>query len=138
MNRDDFQRLAKNRLRDAKSLLAKKCYSGAYYICGYVVECALKACIAKQTKEHDFPPDPTTVRDIYVHDPEKLVKSAGLRPTLDKDVKRDKNLEIHWALVKDWTEASRYEEHTKTEAQNLYDAIADRKHGVLQWISQRW
>lgn len=138
MNRRDFQKLARIRLEDVQALLKQRSYSGAYYLCGYIVECGLKACIAKKTREFDFPPDPTTIRDIYVHDLEKLVKAAGLKPALDKDLQKDRNLEVNWALVKDWTEKSRYEEHGQTKAENLYDAITDKKHGVLQWISRRW
>lgn len=138
MNRSNFQKLAKIRLEDAEALLQQGCYSGAYYLCGYIVECGLKACIAKQTKKFDFPPNPTTIRDIYVHDLEKLIKAAGLRRALDEDLEKDSDLEVNWALVKDWNEKSRYEKHTETEAQNLYDAITDKKHGVLQWLSRRW
>ncbi|MBI0577948.1 HEPN domain-containing protein [Neobacillus cucumis] len=42
-------------MKDAKVLLDHECYDGAYYLSGYVIECALKACIAKYTKEFDFP-----------------------------------------------------------------------------------
>ncbi|MCP5119377.1 MAG: HEPN domain-containing protein, partial [bacterium] len=49
MNRTDFQNLALERLDDAKVLLDGGRYNGAYYLSGYVVECALKACIAKLT-----------------------------------------------------------------------------------------
>lgn len=138
VNRSDFQKLAKIRLEDAEALLQQGCYSGAYYLCGYIVECGLKACIAKQTKQFDFPPNLTTIRDIYVHDLEKLIKAAGLRRALDEDLEKDSDLEVNWALVKDWNEKSRYEKNTETKAQNLYDAITDKKHGVLQWISRRW
>ena len=138
MNRSDFQKLAKVRLEDAQALLEKGCYSGAYYLAGYAVECGLKACIAKKTRKFDFPPEPTTIREIYVHNVETLVKSAGLKPTFDKDVKSDKKLEVNRAVVTRWNEKSRYEEHTETEARDLYDAVTDKKHGVLQWISQRW
>ena len=40
MNRNDFQQLAEDHLRHAKALLDAELYSGAYYICGYEVECA--------------------------------------------------------------------------------------------------
>jgi len=30
-------------------------YCGAYYLMGYAIECAFKAAISKQIKEHDFP-----------------------------------------------------------------------------------
>ncbi|MFZ2145713.1 MAG: HEPN domain-containing protein [Sedimentisphaerales bacterium] len=138
MNRSDFQELAQIRLEDAQILLEKGRYSGAYYLAGYAVECGLKACIAKKTRKFDFPPDPTTIRDIYVHDLEKLIKAAELRRTLDEALEKDSDLEVNWALVKDWNEKSRYEKHTKIKAQNLYDAVTDKKHGVLQWINRRW
>ena len=50
MNRADLQKLAEERLADAELLLANGRFGGAYYLSGYVVECALKACIAQLTK----------------------------------------------------------------------------------------
>lgn len=55
MNRAEFQELAVIRLNDAKILLDNHRYDGAYYLTGYVVESALKACIANRTREYDFP-----------------------------------------------------------------------------------
>jgi hypothetical protein len=45
VNRSDFQKLAMDRIADAKALLAAKRWAGAYYLAGYAVECALKACV---------------------------------------------------------------------------------------------
>jgi hypothetical protein len=50
-----LQRLAKERVAEAKILLAARKWSGAYYLVGYAVEFALKACIAKRVKAEDFP-----------------------------------------------------------------------------------
>ena len=138
MNRNDFQQLAQIRLEDAEALLQKGCYSGAYYLAGYAVECGLKACIAKQTRKYDFPPEPATIREIDVHNIDTLLKSAGLKHAFDEDVKHDKKLEVTRAVASRWNERSRYEEHTETEARDLYKAITDKRHGVLQWISQHW
>jgi HEPN domain-containing protein len=138
MNRNDFQKLTRERLEDAQALLQKHRYSGAYYLCGYVIECALKACIAKQTQQFDFPPDPATTREIYVHDLEKLIKSAGLGAALDEFIMKDKDFEKNWGLAKDWSEKCRYEVRNEIQARELYEAVTDKKHGVLQWISQRW
>jgi HEPN domain-containing protein len=55
------------RAEDARILLAAGRYAAAFYMCGYAVECALKACIAKQTREYEFP-DLKQVRDSYTHD----------------------------------------------------------------------
>jgi len=66
-NRRDFQRLARMRLGEARVLIRHRNFEGAYYLTGLAVECAVKACIAKNKKRHDFPPDQTTLRDIYTH-----------------------------------------------------------------------
>lgn len=55
MNRSDIQILADIRVGEAKALLDLGHWPGAYYLAGYAVECALKACIAKLTKADDFP-----------------------------------------------------------------------------------
>jgi len=36
-------------------LLRLGLFDGAYYLAGYAVECALKACIAKGTQRFEFP-----------------------------------------------------------------------------------
>lgn len=137
MNRNDLRELALIRLSEAQVLLKNGSYEGAYYLCGYVVEYGLKACIAKQTKRYDFP-DKKTVDESYTHDLTKLVKIAGLGLDLDKEIKSNPDFEVKWNIVKDWSEASRYEKHSKKEAQDLYFAIANKKQGVLQWIKRHW
>ncbi len=109
MNKNDFRKLALQRLEDARVLLSRRRYAGAYYLSGYVVECALKACIAQRTKRFDFPPEPNTVRDMYVHDLMKLLKTAGLDSRLNADFRTDKKLQANWTLARDWNEKSRYE-----------------------------
>lgn len=137
MNRNDLRNLALIRLGEARVLLTSGRYGGAYYLCGYVVECGLKACIAKQTRRHDFP-DKKAVNESYTHDLTKLVKVAGLGLDLDKEMKSNPGFAVNWSVVKDWSEASRYEKHTKKEAQALYSAVVNRKQGVLRWIKVHW
>jgi hypothetical protein len=57
VNRADFQTLADIRLAEARDLLALNPPrpDGAYYLAGYAVECALKACIARGYAQHDWP-----------------------------------------------------------------------------------
>jgi HEPN domain-containing protein len=55
LKRRDLRELALLRLKEAQVLFANGCWSGAYYLAGYAVECALKACIAKGTERHEFP-----------------------------------------------------------------------------------
>lgn len=57
MNKTDLEQLADLRLAEAAALLGATppMPDGAYYLAGYAIECALKACIAKLTAQHDFP-----------------------------------------------------------------------------------
>jgi HEPN domain-containing protein len=136
LNRRDLQNLALTRLKEVEVLLNNRQYSGAYYLSGYVIECALKACIAKQTKKFDFP-DKKTVMDSYTHDLEKLVKVAKLDTQL-KSLLNDPDFSLRWSTVKDWSEESRYQKHNRQEALDIYSAITDPNHGVLQWLQQHW
>ena len=137
MNRNDLRDIALLRLKEARVLLRSSNYAGAYYLCGYVIECALKACIAKYTKRYDFP-DRKTVNSSYTHDLSTLVKVAGLETHLEVEARGDSIFEANWAVVKDWSENSRYKTYGKREAQDIYSAIASRKYGVLRWIRKHW
>ena|SRR5947209_547376 len=139
MNRSDFQRLTKLRLKEAKVLLDWKCYEGAYYLAGYAVECALKACIAKKTKRFEFPPKEKVVRDFYRHDLPLLVHSAGLESDLDEETRLVIEFDVYWGHVKTWSEQVRYETKIDSHrAVDLYVAITDENYGVLRWLKKYW
>jgi HEPN domain-containing protein len=77
VNRADLQRLANERITDAKVLLAARRWSGAYYLAGYAMECALKACIAKLMKSEEFP-DKKFAEKCWTHSLTTLLDIAGL------------------------------------------------------------
>ena len=141
VNRNDFHRLAEMRLKEAKALLAAGFPEGANYLAGYAVECALKACIAKRTQEHDFP-DKKLVDKSYTHDVEKLLDAAGLSDSLKNDIARNKELDLNWETVRGWSEQSRYDlfEGDPTggwvTARMLVHAVESETGGVLRWIRQ--
>jgi hypothetical protein len=138
MNREDLHRLALQRSEDARVLLAADCSWGAYYLAGYAVECALKACIAKAIPAHEFP-DPAFARSVHIHNLEQLMQLADLKGVLDTDMKANESLRTNWAVVKDWKETSRYDvTHDTKRATDLYRAIHDRPDGILAWIIPRW
>lgn len=137
VNRTDLQRLAEERIEEASLLLIATKYSGASYLTGYAIEFALKACIAKLTNQHDFY-DRAIAKDCFTHKPYVLLKLAGLRPQLDADMAVDLDLAANWAIACAWTEASRYEFHTKDEAKTFFEAVTDPAHGVLPWIRTHW
>jgi hypothetical protein len=117
-------------------LLNNKQFSGAYYLSGYVVECALKACIAKNTREFDFP-DKETVVDSYTHNLVKLVRVAKLDEEIQSRI-TNLNFSSQWLVIKKWSEISRYKIYSKQEADDIYLAISDPNNGVLQWLQQHW
>ena len=137
MDRKDLQTLSRVRLKEAKALLDAGLPDGAYYLAGYAVECALKACIAKATKRHEFP-DLTRVRDSYVHKIADLVKLAGLEENRRLLAADDEGFNENWVIVKEWSENSRYSRNDLDTARTLLRAIEDRDHGIIPWIRQYW
>ena len=107
---------------------------GAYYLAGYAVECALKACIAKRTQQFDFP-DKKLVNESHTHNLKALLELAELRDDLNAASIEVRN---RWLIVQDWSEASRYQHHEERRARSLLEAVEDQSGGVLPWIRQRW
>ena len=138
MNRATFQSISELRRREAAVLLTVGQYAGAYYLTGYAIECALKACVAKQVRRYDFP-DKNLANEVFTHDLKKLMRLSGLAPDLEKATEVNKRLELHWAITKDWSESSRYQLGiNEAQARDLYSACTARKDGVLNWIRRRW
>lgn len=137
MTRRDLQQLAAVRIREARQLLHTSNFSGAYYLAGYTIELALKACIARKTRKYDFP-ELNVVRDSFTHDLKKLVKVAGLEADLTHQIMADAIFATNWAIVKDWDVESRYRNFTQTQAKEIIYSITARRGGVLRWIRQHW
>jgi HEPN domain-containing protein len=138
MNRTDLQNLARMRLRDARLLLWSDRFESAYYLAGYAVECALKACIARETRRHDFP-DKKLANDSFTHDLEKLVDVAGLSAKMASLQAANRQFELNWTIVKDWTEQSRYLPFVAPQiARDFYSAITARQNGIMTWLRQQW
>ncbi|MBI1903159.1 MAG: DNA-binding protein [Planctomycetia bacterium] len=139
MNRTDLQQLADVRIDDAAALLALPVprTDSAYYLAGYAVECALKACIAKRYNQHDWP-EKEFVNKSHTHNLASLLALANLDVALEADAKANHVLDSNWTIVKDWNEQSRYERHSEAKAQELINAIVDNANGVLPWIKARW
>jgi hypothetical protein len=135
MNRRDLQILADLRVVDVERLLDAGRHAGAYYLLGYAVECALKACIAKQIMEHDFP-DKGLVNSSYTHDLKQLLDISGVKPQFELRIKTDKSLDVNWSTVKDWTEGARYKDNIT--AWDFFNAVTDPKSGVLTWLKTVW
>jgi hypothetical protein len=97
------------------------------------VECALKACIAKGTKKHEFP-DRKRVNDSYTHVLKDLVKLANLEDLHLDRLRTDKSFRDNWEVVQIWSEQSRYRRSEPEDAQALLKAAS----GVMSWIKLHW
>jgi len=137
MNRLEFQQLAQLRLDEASLLLENGRYAGAYYLVGYAVECALKACISKQTREHDFPLKASD--KLYTHDLNNLLNFSGLSEEHRKNSDENADFRLNWAIVKDWKEDARYSLLIKKDqAEALHAAVTDGKDGIFPWLQKWW
>lgn len=137
MTRSDLKKFAQTRLREARILAESRAYSGSYYLCGYVVECGLKACIARKTRKSEFP-DKNAANASHTHDLITLINLAGLGPVHNDMLRNNPNFNVNWGVVKDWKEDSRYELHSEKEATDLYKAVSEENNGVLKWIKNYW
>lgn len=137
MNRAEFQQLAEVRIAEAGVLLAAGHWDGAYYLAGYAVECALKACIARLTRAEEFP-DKDFAGKAWSHNLALLVELAGLNAQLQTAAQADPVFARYWRVVVGWKEVARYTRIPEADARHLFAAIADPVHGVLPWIKQHW
>lgn len=137
LTKADLEALATARLDDALFLFRAGRASSAYYLVGYAVELALKACIAKAFHP-DAIPDRAFVLEIYTHRLTTLLGAAGLKTQFDADSKADPQLAASWGIVSQWTETSRYSLWDSIAAGSLVAAVADQDHGVFQWVKKHW
>ncbi len=136
MNKYELEVLSAIRIKEAEVLLKAECYHGAYYLAGYALECILKACIAKQIKQFDFP-DKKLANDSYTHDLSKLLITAGLKLELMQQENKDINFKLNWSVANKWSEESRYEHSIqRQDARDLYEAITETESGVLPWLKK--
>ena len=138
MNRAELHQLTKDRLRDAKALLAARRWSGAYYLSGYAVECALKACVIVYLMKTDEFPERRYSEQCWTHNLRELVRLAGLQTAFDASLAVNPVLKTYWETVQEWDESSRYIRRTRKESRSLFKAITDKNHGVLSWVQLHW
>jgi HEPN domain-containing protein len=109
---------------------------GAFYLAGLAVECALKACIAKKMRRHDFPLPAKDANRVYTHDLSELLKLAELEGDLDTAMRRSRGLTENWIIVQNWKVESRYES-SGLKGTDMVAAV-NSADGVLRWIQRRW
>lgn len=103
--RGDLRRLARDRLKDASALIRGKRYDGAFYLCGYAVEVALKARICQTLKWAGFPETRREFQDFSTfrtHDLDLLLSLSGI------DARIKAQFLPEWLIVVAWNPEIRY------------------------------
>jgi HEPN domain-containing protein len=138
VDRDQLQQLAELRLEDAEALIASGRWAAAYYLLGYSVECALKACVARQFRTDEVP-DRELVNSFYTHRLDKLLSISGAKSEFEARAKGDPDFERSWIAAREWNEVVRYDLLiTESVARRLYEAVTNGKSGILPWLKTQW
>lgn len=132
----EFRKLASYRLKEAKLLLANGYYDGAVYLCGYVLEMALKARICKHLKVNEYP---EKIGGFKIHEFSDLLILSGLKNKINASY--NQLLFRNWNLLTTWEPDMRYKPigtATIQAAKDLIDALENPVNGVFKFIKKRW
>jgi HEPN domain-containing protein len=136
--RQELKGLATLRLREAEALFDAGLYDGAAYLCGYVVELALKARICRLLGTDEYPSTGEYKRVYAVHDLGQLLFLAGLQSKMKAD---NQPLFTNWSITVPWNPESRYRPEgsvSRKDALAILNAIRDPRDGVLRWLKKQW
>jgi hypothetical protein len=84
----ELDNIAAARLEDARTLLAAGRFDGATYLCGYVVEVALKARICRVLNWPEFPStggEFQAYRSFQTHELDVLLRLSGQEPRIKQN-----------------------------------------------------
>ena len=129
--------LAQTRLVEAETLFSSHHYSGAAYLCGYVVELALKARICRLLGTEEYPTTGKLKSAFAVHDLEQLLFLAGL----EKKLYESKAVFTNWSVALLWNPEYRYrplDSFSQYGAQEILNAVRNPRNGVFPWIKKHW
>lgn len=139
LSRPELQQLADVRLAEADALLAAGLWDGAYYLAGYAVECALKACIMGHVERAGVIfEDKKYVEKCWTHDLEALMELAQLKSAHTAEAIAVPPFKLNWDAAVKWSETSRYRRNPEAGARALVAAIGEPTYGVLPWIKRHY
>lgn len=128
LSKTDLKRIAKVRLDDAKALYEANRLDGATYLCGYVIEIALKHRVCRTLKWDTFPEsagDFKGLTSFKTHDLDLLLKLSGIESKV-----RERFL-LEWSIVRTWNPELRY---SRVLSMNRIETVR-RKSEVLSIIN---
>ena len=136
--RRELQELACLRLQEAEALYTAACYDGCAYLCGYVVELALKAAICSTFGVPEYPERGSRLREsLRTHDFDDLKLLAGMEQAFTISPQ----LLANWSVASEWEPGRRYEPkgtYDEVAARSILEAVRAYPDGVLACISLRW
>jgi HEPN domain-containing protein len=126
----ELRRIARGRLRDAQVLLLSKRFDGAFYLCGYAVELALKARICRTLRWSRFPSSAKEfegLKSVRTHDLSVLLRFSGIEARIKERYMAE------WSVVVRWNPERRYQANRSPAGQEAADMIkcVERLLGVL-------
>jgi len=134
-----LQALAQLRLQEAEALFAAGFYDGCAYLCGYVVEFALKARICATLGLNEYPEKGSRLKDAFrTHDFDDLKLLAGMEHEFSAN---NPVLLANWSIASKWKPEQRYEpqgSYDRVAAEAILNAIHTKPDGVLECISLHW
>lgn len=101
----ELKNICTERLEDAKTLLKANRYEGAFYMCGYVIELALKSKICSTLGWLGYPSSAKefeNFKSFKTHDLEVLLHLSGAENQIKK------NFFPEWSVVASWNPEIRY------------------------------
>ncbi len=134
--RRDLQKLSCLRLKEAEALFSAACYDGCAYMCGYIVELALKAAVCATLGVEEYP-EGRLKGALRTHNFDDLKLLAGMEQTFTTNPSRLAN----WSFASEWKPERRYEPqgtYDQVAAKAILDAVRDYPDGVLACISSHW
>lgn len=105
ISREELNRIARARLRDAKILLDARRFDAAAYMCGYAVEIKLKARICRTLHWESFPDSRAEFQNLIsfkTHDLDVLLDLSGVAERIQL------NYSAQWEAFEDWEPEMRY------------------------------
>jgi hypothetical protein len=121
---NDLRSSARARRRAGQVILRAQRFDGAFYLCGYAVEVALKARICRTLKWPGFPDaahDFKGLQSLKTHDLEILLRLSGVEARV-----KAKHL-AEWSAVLDWNPEKRYQPIGRSTQQQATDMVTSAK-----------
>lgn len=135
MTRAELQDLTVLRLEEAEALFDAGKFDGCVYLCGYVVELALKAVVCRTLDLNEYPESRNSFK---IHDFDSLILLAGLQRSL---LGLPGTLGVNWSFVSRWNSTLRYRPRNsfgRSDAADWLEALRDPNDGVLTWLQAKW